>query len=430
MQSLILDGSNLCHEGQQRRSKLKSLGALLPCLRALHSNGVEAYVIFDAFFPHRLEKGSKAAADFDKLRRNDDKFSVAPAGTEADSFILQFAALRDFGVLSNDTFRDYVTRKGKQAHFDGKPVNLHSFQMLMGGFIIPSLKISYLIDEAALDVDDIIAARKARAGPKEKAASAPPVAKENRDAKSAAAAAGPLDFMLDLSPFFLRARDVFEVHRRLGGKAWRAGNAKKTAEAFARECFGREVVYLDLEGHERNDGYFFDACYGEEKHVAVRSCLMEQGIERGSRMLPLVGSERRLVLALLELTHEGEFASGFDFQQFGARAATLGLAHYERYLRAFLWALIASDGVRGTDENEIDIAAILRGEMRTNADENRSDMLNTIQRGILYLMADADNRLPDLIRENLDWMLRLPKAEKVRRPIIESHLAWLAQDND
>lgn len=404
-------------------------------MRALHASGIEAYVIFDASFRYRLKKGSKAAADFETLLKKDEKFDLAPATTKADSFILEFAALRDFGVLSNDSFRDYVSRKGKanQPHYNGKPVTLHTFKMAMGGFIIPSLKISYLIDEGALDVADIIAAR----------AAAPPATKAGTGARAptaqkgagdrAPAAAAPLDFLLELSPLFLRAGDVFEIHRRLSVKAWKAGNSKKTAEDFARECFGQPVVYREPEGRKKNDGYFFDARYGESKHDAVRSYLLDAGSRMpplvGARMLPLIATTRARLIAFLELIHKDDLASGFSFQQLCDKMVALGLPYYERYLRALLWALIAADGVRGADREERDIATILRGEMRVNPDENRSDMLNFLQRGILYLLADADNKLPEVIRVNFGWILQLPKDEKTRRAIIRGHLEWLALDD-
>jgi hypothetical protein len=442
MTTLILDGSNLCHEGQKKQGKFKTLGALLPCLRALLENEIEAYVIFDASFRHRLEKESEAARAFETLLKEDDRFTMAPAGTPADVFILEFAALRDFGVLSNDTFRQYVERKGKdkEPFFNGKPIRLHSFQMLMGAFVAPSLRISYLINEDALRVEDIIAERDgASHPPKEPAGRAAPAnsADPAKAARNRAEASGgppdgqkqasgpglaPLDFLLELSPFFLRAGDVFEAYRHLTGKAWKSGNAKKTAESFARECFKQDIAYEEPPGQKKNDGYFFDARYGEAKHVAVRSHILETN----RRMLPLVASPKIHVLHLLELIHDREFAAGFDVERLCARARALGLPYYDRYLRSLLIALIAADGVRGTDESEIDIAIILKGEMRVNPDENQSDMLNFYQRGVLYLLADSDNKLPELIRANMGWIFQLPRDEKIRRTIIKDHLAWLA----
>ncbi|MEA3044617.1 MAG: hypothetical protein QOH47_2455 [Sphingomonadales bacterium] len=445
MTKLILDGSNLCHEGQKKQGKFKSLGALLPCLRALLENEIEAYVIFDASFRYRLEKDSEAARAFETLLKEDERFTMAPAGTPADVFILEFAALRDFGVLSNDTFRQYVERKGKdkEPFFNGKPIRLHSFQMLMGAFVVPSLRISYLIDDDALRVEDIIAERDGAPRPAKAPAGAAAPAKPAGPAKAPKAkpdetggqpeaqepephaGPGPLDFLLELSPLFLRSGDAFEVYRNLTGKPWKAGNSRKTAEAFAGECFSQDIVYVEPAGQKKNDGYFFDARYGAAKHAAVRDYLLEAN----RKMLPLIASPRVCVLQLLELIHDRELAAGFDLGQLRGRAQALGLAYYDRYLWSLLFALVAADGLRGTDESETDIATILKGEMRVNPDENQSDMLNFYQRGVLYLLADSDNKLPEVIRANMGWIFQLPRDDKRRRTIIRGHLDWLALDD-
>ncbi|MEA3017088.1 MAG: Zc3h12a-like Ribonuclease domain, partial [Sphingomonadales bacterium] len=73
MTPVILDGSNLALWGQREKRNIRSLGALLPCLRALADKGIEAFVIFDASFRHRIDKKSRAAADFEQLLREDEK---------------------------------------------------------------------------------------------------------------------------------------------------------------------------------------------------------------------------------------------------------------------------------------------------------------------------------------------------------------------
>jgi hypothetical protein len=446
MTPLILDGSNLCHEGQKKGGKFNTLGALLPCLRALLDNGIEAYVIFDASFRWRLEKGSKAAEEFETLLDKDERFRMAPAGTPADVFILELAALRGFGVLSNDAFREYVERKGKgrEPLFHGKKIQLHSFQMFAGVFVIPSLGIRCLIDDKALDVDEIIAARTGESQPPGKPATRAPAraaasGKAGRAAPAKPAAGRPapdgpdpdasanaprLDFLLKLSPFCLRARDLFEVHRQLTGKPWTPGISKKTAADFGRECLARNIVYAEPADRKANDGYFFDARYSEDRHTAVRSYLLKEC----PRMLPLMASARGRLLPLLDLIHDKQLAKGFDFQQLCDRADALNLSYYRNYLHCLLYALIAADGVCGADPKETDILVILKGEMQVTSDESRSDRLNFLQRGILYLLAGPDNVLPELVGNNLGWMLQLPKDEKVMRGIVDAHLEWLAPD--
>jgi len=460
MTALILDGSNLCLQGQQKKRNIKTLGALLPCLRALLLRKIEAYVIFDASFRYRIDPKSTAATEYKALLDRDAKFQMAPAGMEADAFILEFAAVRDFGVLSDDMFKKYLTIKGQERapHFGDKKIQLHKFQMMMGALVIPSLKIRYLIDESALDVDDIIAERNGSSGRAPAPAKAPaakaaapakapaakaPAAKaaamsEPRDESAGgndaptrgkemdAAPANPeLDFLLELSPLCLRAGDVFETYRILTGKSWKAGNStKNTAEEFARERFSGDIIYVQPAERKPNDGYFFDPRYGEDNHAAVRSYLMEHC----PKMLPLIASARNPVTRLLELIHDPELASGFELQQLYDRADALGIPHYRRYLRCLVYALIAADGVLGSDAEETDIETILNGEMHVVPDENRSDRRNYLQRGILYLLAGPDNALPEAIHANMSWMLQLPRDEKVRRMIINGHLEWLAQD--
>jgi Zc3h12a-like Ribonuclease NYN domain len=453
MTTLILDGSNLCLWGQKEKRKIQTLGALLPCLRALLIKRITAYAIFDASFRYRIDKNSKAAEDFETLLERDDKFQMAPAGTPADDFILEFAVLRGFGVLSSDIFRDHVVRKGKGkeqvAFFQDRPVQLHSFQMFMGGFVVPSLGISYLIDESELSLPEILAERcavPAAAGTKARAdndisrraesvavASAPrggprtPRAAEPK-ASTDSPAARPvvdLDYLIELSPLMLRASELFETYRRKTGKAWKSKNSKAGAEDFAKACFSREVIYEEPEGQKKNDGFFFDARCADSIHSDVRTCVLEVQ----PRMISLIASARGRILPLLELLREPALATGFTFGRLCSRAEEAGLVYCERHLRALLWALIAADGARGTDERETDIATILKGDMVLTAGGSRSDVLNFLQRGILYLLADRGNRLPELIVANLGWILQLPKEEHVQRAIVRGHLNWLAAES-
>lgn len=439
MTALILDGSNLCLQGQQKKRNIKTLGALLPCLRALLLNKIEAYVIFDASFRYRIDPKSKAAAEYKALLDRDGKLQMAPAGIEADAFILEFAALRNFGVLSDDTFKTYLTIKGpkRAPHFQDKEIRLHKFQMMMGALVIPSLNIRYLIEEAALDVEDIIRERNGSPAPAKASvakAAAPGKPRDKRadgdEAPTRGSAAKPaptgpeLGFLLQLSPLCLRAGDVFETYRLFTGKSWKANAKKQTAEEFGREHFPDASIYVQPPDRKPNDGYFFDPRYGGENHAQVRSHLMKHC----PKMLPLIASARAPLLRLLDLIHDPELASGFEMQQLYDRADALGLPHYRRYLRCLVYALVAADGVLGRDAEETDIETILNGEMRAVPDDNRSDRLNFLQRGILYLLAGPDNALPDVIDSNLAWMLQLPKDVKVQRAIINGHLDWLSLD--
>ncbi|HEX8622452.1 MAG TPA: hypothetical protein VF718_10810 [Allosphingosinicella sp.] len=436
MTTLIVDGSNLCLAGLKEKWQIRTLGALLPGLRSLLAHDIPAHVIFDASFRHRIDRQSRAAAEFEALLKRDDKFQEAPAGTEADAFILQLAALRGFGVLSNDIFRDYVTWKGKgkdkAASFAGKPVQLHSFMFVDGCFMIPSLGISYLLDGVELNVDEIIAARRLCASPAVQGAPGA-ATKPKGEARAAAPKAAPspgrqhppgeLDSMIELSPLMLRAGDLFESYRRLTGKPWKSRGATKTAEEFAEECFTRPVRYRDVEGRKKNDGYFFDSTCADAQHDSVREYVRSKSPE----IVPLLASARTRLVPILDLIHDEALAGGFTLEQVCARADALNIPYYERYLRAALYALIAVNGVLGENENQTKISNILRGRMRVNPDESSSDRLNFLQRGILYLLSDKDNALPDLIVSEMGWMLQLPRKPKIYETIVSGHLHWLTQ---
>ncbi|MEA3016069.1 MAG: hypothetical protein QOI38_791, partial [Sphingomonadales bacterium] len=310
--------------------------------------------------------------------------------------------------------------------FDGQPVALHSFQMLMGGLVIPSLRISYLIDESALGVTALIKARDGHSTPEPlpppRAAEGPLQEKVSTPAANEQGHLRVLDDLLELSPLILRAEDVFETYKRRTGKPWKGRSSSKGAEQFAAECFGRPASYRDVEGRKKNDGYFFDPQYDQAGHQAVRSHLLMSH----SKVTPLIASDRTRLVPILDLVHDPSVASGFTMESLCRKADAAKISYYERYLRTMLYALVAVNGVLGENEGETDISAILKGTMRVNPEESRTDRLNFLQRGILYLLTDDDNRLPDLFVAQMGWMFQLPRTLKVREAITRAHLDWLA----
>lgn len=93
----IVDGSNVAHStGDQ--AHLKNI--LLVCSR-LESEGYEPIVVVDAALRHQIDDRPvyEQMVEAGKLRQ-------APAGTDADYFILAFARELDGSVVSNDRFRD------------------------------------------------------------------------------------------------------------------------------------------------------------------------------------------------------------------------------------------------------------------------------------------------------------------------------------
>jgi hypothetical protein len=94
----IIDGSNVAYsiEGQQ------------PCLRNIElvrdkmvASGFEVVIVVDAALRHRIDEGNR----YERLIDNGE-IRQAPAGTDADYFILRFARELGARIVSNDRFRD------------------------------------------------------------------------------------------------------------------------------------------------------------------------------------------------------------------------------------------------------------------------------------------------------------------------------------
>jgi hypothetical protein len=94
----IIDGSNVAYsiEGQQ------------PCLRNIElvrdkmvAAGFDVVVVVDAALRHHIDEANR----YEDLIDN-GKIRQAPAGTDADYFILRFARELGARIVSNDRFRD------------------------------------------------------------------------------------------------------------------------------------------------------------------------------------------------------------------------------------------------------------------------------------------------------------------------------------
>jgi hypothetical protein len=93
----LIDGSNVAHEGEG--------GARLENIRLLcekmEGEGYQPVVVVDASLRHQIddEKGYEALVQSGRIRQ-------APAGTDADYFILSFARELGASVVSNDRFKE------------------------------------------------------------------------------------------------------------------------------------------------------------------------------------------------------------------------------------------------------------------------------------------------------------------------------------
>ncbi|MEX2581708.1 MAG: hypothetical protein WD766_00405 [Gemmatimonadota bacterium] len=94
----IVDGSNVAHSTEPKEPKLANIR--LVCDK-LAEEGFEPVVVVDAALRHQIDR----EADYERLVQ-DGTIRQAPAGTDADYFILSFARELDAVVVSNDRFRD------------------------------------------------------------------------------------------------------------------------------------------------------------------------------------------------------------------------------------------------------------------------------------------------------------------------------------
>jgi len=94
----IIDGSNVAHAGVTRRA---SLANILAVRAKLAREGYEPIVVTDAALRHQIDEPER----FRQLVE-EGVVKQAPAGTDADYFILAFARELGAWIVSNDQFRD------------------------------------------------------------------------------------------------------------------------------------------------------------------------------------------------------------------------------------------------------------------------------------------------------------------------------------
>ena len=94
----IIDGSNVAHATEGDSARLENI---LLVREKLLEEGFKPLVVVDAALRHQIDNSK----DFERLVDAGD-ISQAPAGTDADYFILSFARELDALIVSNDRFRD------------------------------------------------------------------------------------------------------------------------------------------------------------------------------------------------------------------------------------------------------------------------------------------------------------------------------------
>ncbi len=96
--TVIIDGSNVAHCSEGESARLENIELVK---RKLEEDGLDAVVLVDAALRHQIDRSN----DYEQLVES-GVIRQAPAGTDADYFILAFARELDADVVSNDRFRD------------------------------------------------------------------------------------------------------------------------------------------------------------------------------------------------------------------------------------------------------------------------------------------------------------------------------------
>lgn len=94
----IIDGSNVAHSSEGDKARLRNIDLV----RAkLVEEGIDPIIVADAALRHQIDERAR----YEQMIE-DGKIKQAPAGTDADYFILSFARELEASIVSNDRFRD------------------------------------------------------------------------------------------------------------------------------------------------------------------------------------------------------------------------------------------------------------------------------------------------------------------------------------
>lgn len=94
----IIDGSNVAHAGEGEKASLQAIRLVT---EKLAEEGYQPIIVVDAALRHQIDDRQ----GYEQMVEGGD-IKQAPAGTDADYFILSFARELDAAVVSNDRFRD------------------------------------------------------------------------------------------------------------------------------------------------------------------------------------------------------------------------------------------------------------------------------------------------------------------------------------
>ena len=95
---VVVDASNVAHATEGAAARLANIEVVQEKLR---EEGFEPLIVADAALRHQIDR----QADYERLITK-GQVHQAPAGTDADYFILSFAREMNAQILTNDRFRD------------------------------------------------------------------------------------------------------------------------------------------------------------------------------------------------------------------------------------------------------------------------------------------------------------------------------------
>ena len=95
---VLVDGSNVAHSTEGEKAQLANITAMR---EKMQEEGFDPVVVVDAALRHQIDD----PAGYERLVES-GAVRQAPAGTDADYFLLSFARELDARIVSNDRFRD------------------------------------------------------------------------------------------------------------------------------------------------------------------------------------------------------------------------------------------------------------------------------------------------------------------------------------
>ncbi len=100
----VVDGANVAYIEQSAEGKPK-VSNLVAVYQALKDKGYDPIIIIDATLHHNVDDPQQLEALLEQ-----QKVRQAPAGTDADFFVLDTAERFDAIVVTNDRYEDYLDR--------------------------------------------------------------------------------------------------------------------------------------------------------------------------------------------------------------------------------------------------------------------------------------------------------------------------------